>query len=375
MKVFHCDHCNQLVFFESVQCLTCGATLGYAPDQLKIVSLESDGADTWRTAVIAGQTRNYRLCANYSRENVCNWLVADTDLGEFCVSCRLTRIVPDVTVAGNRLAWSRLENAKRRLIHQLRQWNLPLDNQTDSPASGLAFEFLADEPDGSRVITGHASGTITISVAEADDAEREQRRIQLHEPYRTLLGHFRHEVGHYYWERLIRDSSRLNSFRSLFGDETADYASALARHYETGAPADWQQRFVSAYASSHPWEDWAETWAHYLHLADTLETARDCGLMLSPRRSHEPALAPSASVETIASPFSRLMDDWFALTYILNNLNRGMGLPDGYPFILSAPAISKLLLVHDLIAEYPASAEGIQSPAPVDSPGRVRIPT
>ena len=140
------------------------------------------------------------------------------------------------------------------------------------------------------MLTGHADGVITVNIAEADDAERERRRTAMHEPYRTLLGHMRHESGHYYWDRLIAGTPELDEFRSLFGDERADYAASLSTYYERGAPADWQERFVSAYASAHPWEDWAETWAHYLHMVDTLETAAACGLSLTPRRRDEPAL-------------------------------------------------------------------------------------
>src|SRR5262249_7112200 len=156
---------------------------------------------------------------------------------------------------------------------------LPVVAKDEHSPEGLAFEFLSDVKgegsDGSSILTGHANGVITINVAEADDAERERQRLAMHEPYRTLLGHFRHEVGHYYWDRLIRDSSHMARFRELCGDERDDYGAALRKHYETGPPADWQTKFVSSYASSHPWEDWAETWAHYLHLADTLETATE----------------------------------------------------------------------------------------------------
>ena len=202
------------------------------------------------------------------------------------------------------------------------------------------------------MLTGHNDGVITINIAEADDAEREKRRLQLHEPYRTLLGHFRHEVGHYYWDRMIKDSDLLDSFRTLFGDERADYGQALQNHYAQGAPADWQQKFVSSYASSHPWEDWAETWAHYLHMVDTLETAAACGLSLRPGRRDEPTLKKSPIPwPDRGDSFDKMIDHWFALTYVLNNLNRGLGLSDGYPFVLSTPAIDKLHFVHDAIAK------------------------
>ena len=217
---------------------------------------------------------------------------------------------------------------------------------------GLAFEFLADAADGPpAVLTGHNGGVITINLAEADDAERERRRHALGEPYRTLLGHMRHESGHYYWDRLIDGTDRHDEFRARFGDEREDYQAALQRHYANGAPADWQTRFVTAYASAHPWEDWAETWAHYLHMTDTLETAAACGVSIRPRRSDEPTLAKVPSTAgTLASPFDRLIASWYPMTYLLNSLNRGLGLADAYPFVLSPPAVEKLRFVHDTIA-------------------------
>jgi len=350
MKVFHCDNCDQLVFFESIQCLKCGSTLGYAFDQGRMVALKPTPVDASAEAASDTTSPQYRLCRNYSVEQVCNWLLADTEAGDLCASCRLTLAAPDSNASEDRAAWGRMEAAKRRLVHQLAQLKLPLASQLEAPETGLAFEFLADPPEGPRVITGHADGKITINLAEANDAEREHRRVSLHEPYRTLLGHLRHEVGHYYWDRLIRDSARLQDFRDLFGDERMDYAESMQRHYDSGPPPDWQLSFVTAYASMHPWEDWAETWAHYLHLTDTLETARACGLALRPHRPDEPALKPTKVIEPSASLFDHMIEDWLSLTYILNNLNRGMGLPDGYPFVLSPPAIKKLRFIHETIA-------------------------
>jgi hypothetical protein len=217
----------------------------------------------------------------------------------------------------------------------------------------LVFEFRADlDPPGSGpVMTGHVHGLITIDLAEADDAERERRRRHMHEPYRTALGHFRHEVGHYYWERLVQGSDLIGAFRGRFGDERQDYDQALERYYQQGPPADWQDMFVSAYARAHPWEDWAETWAHYLHITDTLETAEGCGLALSPQSSNGPApKLEFAATGCRPELFDRMIEQWFPLAYVLNNLNRGMGLPDGYPFVLSKPAIEKLRLVHEVVA-------------------------
>ena len=215
---------------------------------------------------------------------------------------------------------------------------------------GLTFEFLADVDPQTPVMTGHADGLITVNIAEADDAERERRRTTMHEPYRTLLGHMRHESGHYYWDLLIASTSAIDEFRSIFGDERTDYAAALSTYYDHGAPAGWQERFVSAYASSHPWEDWAETWAQYLHMVDTLETAAASGLSLTPRRRDEPtARTIPHPISPRPADFTALIDSWFPLTYVLNNLNRGLGHPDAYPFVLSPSAIAKLKFVDDLV--------------------------
>jgi hypothetical protein len=349
MKIFHCGHCDQLVFFENTSCINCGKTLAYLPDRTEMGTFDPDG-DGWKLLNKGQESGSYRLCQNYSQEKVCNWAVPHDDPNPFCQSCRLTRVIPDLGRDGARAAWARLEMAKRRMIYSLIRMNLPLATKLEDPERGLAYEFLADADSGTPVLTGHDEGVIIINIAEADDAERERRRLQMHEPYRTILGHFRHEVGHYYWDRLIRDGAELEGFRHLFGDEREDYNQALQRHYKDGAPADWPSRFVSAYASTHPWEDWAESWAHYMHIVDTLETAVDCGLTLRPKRSDEPAMKPNIDViGDRPATFDQIRDRWFPLTYVLNSLNRGMGLPDAYPFVLSTPALDKLRYVHEVV--------------------------
>jgi hypothetical protein len=375
MKIFHCDHCDQLVFFENTRCVKCGHVLAFLPDLADMRSLDPAPAidqdrgddqggedDRWISPLHGAKGPAYRLCQNYREAQVCNWAVLADDPHPLCPSCRLTRVIPDLSVPGHQEAWYRLEVAKRRVVYSLLNLGLPVVNRLDDPERGLAFEFRADPAPGEApVMTGHANGVITINVAEADDAERERRRRSLGEPYRTLLGHVRHEIGHYYWDRLIANSARsgnanLEAFRAQFGDEREDYATALRHHYEGGPPADWQDRFVTAYASAHAWEDWAETWAHYLHMTDTLETAAACGVSIRPRRKGEPALTQApASAGTASGSFDRLIQSWFPLTYVLNNLNRGLGLPDGYPFVLSTPAIEKLRFVHDTIAAADAS--------------------
>lgn len=352
MNVFHCGQCDHLIFFESTDCVQCGRCLAYLPDVGTVAALERDDSGIWRPIGTSGSDSGYRLCRHYAETGVCNWAVANSDPHDLCLSCRLTRVIPDISQPEQRTKWHKLELAKRRLVYTLAGLGLPVIPKADDPAQGLAFDFLAEMPTSADpVLTGHADGVITVNIAEADEAERERRRTTLHEPYRTLLGHLRHESGHYYWDRLIGQSERLALFREFFGDERQDYAESLRRHYERTPSTTWSQTFVSHYAGAHPWEDWAETWAHYLHMADTLQTAAACGLSIRPSRSDEPQLRKAPlQAGSVGAPFDRLIESWFPVTYILNNLNRGLGLPDGYPFVLTDVTISKLRFVHDTIA-------------------------
>jgi hypothetical protein len=352
VKVFHCNNCQQIIFFENNQCVNCGSKLAFVPDLGAMVALEPAGDGLWRlpkkgSGRAAGKPR-LRLCDNDTQHDICNWALSAEDPNHLCRSCRLTQLIPDLSVPGNVMAWARLEAAKRRMLYTLMQLQLPIQGREHNPEHGLTYELRADTPDA-PALTGHAHGVITLNIAEADDAERERRRLALREPYRTLLGHFRHEVGHYYWERLIAEQPRIAQFRELFGDEREDYDAALKRHYDQGAPADWRQRFISSYATAHPWEDWAESWAHYLHMTDMLETAAASGLALQPSRRDEPSLKRAYGAAN--EPFDRLIESWVALTYIANNLNRSMGLTDAYPFVLSPSATAKLRFVHGVIAE------------------------
>ena len=352
MKIFHCDHCGHLLFFENTECLSCGHRVAYLPDVRLVGSLDADGADTWRSPLPRAAKDGYRLCHNDKIERVCNWAVPASDDNPLCLSCRTTRVIPNLAEPGNRSAWYRLEVAKRRLLFSLMELGLPIQDRSDDSKGGLAFEFLADAiPGAAPVLTGHENGVITVNIAEADDAERERRRAAMHEGYRTLLGHMRHESGHFYWDRLIGGTLELDEFRSVFGDERADYAAALSEHYARGGPADWQERFVSAYAASHPWEDWAETWAHYMHIVDTLETAYSFGLSVDPQVAH----SLKALKEDIKSDpydihdFETIIRFWLPLTFAMNSLNRSMGLSDLYPFVISGPVKEKMKFIHQLI--------------------------
>lgn len=356
MKIFHCDHCDQLVYFENTSCVNCGSLLAFLPDRREVCSLENVGNGIWRHP---GELNSqYRLCENYVQHNVCNWAVGVNDPDPFCHSCRLNQIIPDLSFIGNITAWAKLELGKRRMVYSLDALKLPVVSKKYDPQHGLAFQFLADDI-GSSVMTGHDEGLIVLNIAEADDAEREKRRHSLHEPYRTILGHFRHEVGHYYWDLLIKNTDRLEPFRALFGDESFSYDEALRIYYAQGAPSNWQESYISAYSTMHPWEDWAETWAHYLHMADTLETAGACGLSLLPKRAGEPRLRHASG--NLGS-FDRMIDGWFPLTYVMNNLNRGLGLPDGYPFVISPPVVEKLRFIHETIVNFRPESNPVLQP-------------
>ncbi|PZW69762.1 hypothetical protein F471_01090 [Pseudomonas sp. URMO17WK12:I1] len=342
--------CGQPIFFRNSQCLACQSPLGYEPERGQVVTLHAgEGPHSWR---IDGDVRRYRRCANLHSAAGCNWLLPHTSAGELCIACQLNRTIPDLSIAGNEQRWARLEIAKRRLVAQLLNLGLPLISKREDAERGLAFDFLGPDLSGQPPVTGHARGLITLNIAEADDDVREQTRIQLHEPYRTLLGHFRHEVGHYYWDRLIAGTPRLNGYRRLFGDERADYGAALQRHYEQGPPADWQASFVSAYATMHPWEDWAETWAHYLHMMDTLDTALSFGMRagdveLEFRPFTRAALSDPHDPQ--ADEFLRFINAWIELAAMLNELARSMGHKDLYPFVLCPAVVGKLQFIHQVV--------------------------
>jgi hypothetical protein len=256
--------------------------------------------------------------------------------GELCANCELTRTRPsdDHPEALEQLRVA--EAAKRRLLFELGELGLPVQSWRDRDG-GLAFELLSSHAE--RVTTGHADGVITLDLAESDDVHRMRMRDELGEPYRTVLGHLRHEVGHYYWPLLVTEGDARDRFRALFGDEREDYGAALERHYADGPPADWSQQFVSAYAATHPWEDWAETFAQYLHIWDALQTAAEYGVRVG-----------DAEPDPAAGDFRALLARWLPLTYALNAINRSMGRDDLYPFVLAEPVIDKLAFVHELVA-------------------------
>jgi hypothetical protein len=356
MQLFECQNCGQLLYFDNTRCERCGHALGYLPEACVLSAMVGEASGCWRP--LASPERLSRLCRNAAHQ-ACNWLVPADSPEIYCRACRLNRTIPDLDIPEHLRRWQRLERAKRRLVYGLLRLDLPLIGKEEDAKTGLAFDFLAspgsgtpgsDTVDPTDVITGHSRGLITIDIAEADDVERERQRRNLAEPFRTLLGHFRHEAGHYYWERLVRAGVWLEAFRAVFGDERQDYRACLQQHYAVGPAPDWQASFVSGYASAHPWEDFAETWAHYLHIVDTLETAYAFGIRIGPRAGRDPALSVAIDFDPYRqTDFDVLLRAWLPLTYAVNSLNDSVGQPDLYPFVLGPTALGKLRFIHGLV--------------------------
>ena len=347
MKRFTCRNCGNEIYFDSTQCVKCGNALGF--NASRGIMLSTPVGQQWTVDGVA-----YNACAN-AQHSACNWLVRADSGDTLCRACSHNRTIPDLSDPGTADLWRSLERAKRHLFYSIIRWNLPQPTMAEDPDHGLAFDFLADQQnaDGSvtPVLTGHDDGLITINIAEGDDAEREKRRTEMGEPYRTLVGHFRHEVGHYYWDRLVRDAGKEEEYRAIFGDERADYGQALQNHYGNGPPADWENSFISSYATAHPWEDWAETFAHYIHIVDALETAAAFGIRTSGLAGEKD------DTEVDFDPYTQgtighLLKAWVPVTVAMNAINRSMGQPDLYPFVLSKPVEQKLGFVHRLIRSY-----------------------
>ncbi len=347
MKSFHC-RCGQAVFFDSTGCIRCGAVLGFDSDSLDIVSLQPDKAGAFTDD--AGRRR--LSCANGSQFDVCNWLVPESSNAELCWACQFNRTIPDQNRPQNAIRWRRFEIAKKRLLFSLRQLRLPISNGFVDPENGLLFDFIEDRRSNpeqypeSFVQTGFHGGVITINTLEADDAARESIRTEMNEPYRTLLGHLRHESGHYFSPALDEDEGIRLRFQQLFGDSNADYQQALSNYYASGPEFGWQDRYISAYASAHPGEDWAETWAHYLYIYDALETAATHSFIDRPPEDMD---------------LDEKLGIWRELSVALNELNRSSGLADAYPFVVNAVVAEKLRYVDDVVAAITAG-----SPAPAD---------
>jgi len=347
MRVFTCDSCGQLVFFDNSQCLRCHSPLGYVHQRRDVVALTEVAPD--HLVDLSSPVRAWQRCATHVVTG-CNWLVP-AGSNALCESCVLTRTRPADGDAEGVAELLHGEMAKRRLIFQLAELGLPIVPRDEQARKGLAFDLLSSAE--TKVITGHDNGIITLDLAEADPEHREHLRQQLSEPYRTLLGHFRHEIGHYYWPILVNDPDVLEACRVLFGDDREDYALAMKRHYDAPPDLDrsWSGTHISHYATMHPFEDWAETFAHYLHILDTLQTADSFGLgatiTAGQRRAHRTGAHPTRPDSTTS--FGDVIDNWLELSYALNQINRSMGHDDLYPFVLAPKVIRKLAFVDHMV--------------------------
>ncbi len=406
-RAYRCQ-CGCPVFFRNSACLACGTPLGYEPQQARLLPLMPNNApdaapDTWviwqdgggteaagantpandNNGVLPPLPNIYTRCTNLQTPAACNWLVpADGSQNGMllCRACRLNRVIPDLNDpahADNGMLWGRMELAKRRLVSALLALGLPVASRmTEDTQRGMMFDFLRSPDNGPHVMTGHDTGLITLSLDEADDAVREAVRKAMREPYRTLLGHFRHEVGHYYWDRLVQNTPWMDGFRTLFGDENLDYAAALRKNYEQGPPAQWWLHYVSAYASMHPWEDWAECWAHYLHMRDTIDTALSFGLSANSAQLEVTPFTLDALYQPEhpeAQHFLDFLNDWTRLTTMLNEMSRSMGQPDFYHFILPHEVVAKLHFIHLLVtsASWLPSDAGVLQDAQQQMDGQI----
>lgn len=351
MQRFTCD-CGNVLFFGNSQCLKCGGETGYDPQSGAMVRLQPGGG--------------MKLCDNGVKHGVCNWLLPADSGAVLCVACRMNRTIPDLGTERNRMLWGRMEMAKRRLIYTLLRFGITLPSKAENPKTGLAFDIVSTQSNP-EVTMGHLNGVITVNLEEADDTYRQFNRQQLGENSRTLLGHFRHESAHYFWQRCLSelawdDPQRL-AFRERFGNEWLDYASALATHYQLGAPAGWERDFITGYAASHPWEDWAETWAHYLQIVDGLETCESLGIqvqfialplvMLPGEAGTLPAILPQSAAADGA--FLAWLQRWMCLSTVLNEIACSLGEAALYPFVISVGVAQKLRLIHHLISVWGAS--------------------
>ncbi|MCL3818844.1 zinc-binding metallopeptidase family protein [Aeromicrobium wangtongii] len=324
MKAFSCRVCGNSLYFENSICITCHTRLGFSRAEHAIVPVDDQG----QYADADGRT--WYVCRNLKLSG-CTWLTDQP--GDSCFACGLTRTRPNDEDVEALKEYKVAEGAKRRLVVELDTLGFPIVPRTEDPVNGLAFDLLSSAKE--KVTIGHASGIITLDLAESDDAHREKVRVQLDEPYRTMLGHFRHEIGHYIeWQHVRGDL--IEQARELFGNEEESYADAIERHYSEGPPAGWEGNYISMYATMHPFEDFAETFAHYMHICDTIETASAHGL------------TTVASPQSFTSFRDLVVGVWIPLSVALNQINRSMGKGPLYPFVIPAPVLDKLQFVADL---------------------------
>ncbi|MBB1415936.1 putative zinc-binding metallopeptidase [Pseudoalteromonas sp. SG44-1] len=374
MKTFKCN-CkdNQILFFESSHCLACGKTVGI-DDNFNLVEPYEFNDTTGLYYKASAPDVPYQKCDNNAHYKACNGMV---DIDSFvpapdteevlCFACRFNETIPDLSINQHIPLWTKMETAKRRALYTLKALSLPLNNLSQDAECGLSFDFITDRSVNDHfvtklagqenVFTGHNCGHITINLAEADDVARSQTKHAMGERYRTLLGHFRHELGHYYFDQLIANSPQKHALcKQYFGDDSLDYQQAIDAHYKNGAPANWHENYISEYATMHPFEDWAETWAHYMHIIDTLETAKNFSITGSTlgnefevEDTDELRLPQNSYYFNSQTSISVMLDSWMEFSIILNSLNRSMGLADAYPFVLTQAVRTKLSFVHHAI--------------------------
>ncbi len=350
MILFECPNCLNPVYFENTNCENCKMTLGYLPKENRMLALNPMEGPQWKS--INPEDGIQEFCANHIYQS-CNWLLHDPHPEQLCIACKLNGTIPNLDNPKNLSAWRKIEVAKHRLVYSLLRLNLPVLSKEEDQQFGLEFDFLADtyQKSSEPVITGHSHGRITLNIKEADPVYRERSRKKLGERYRTLIGHFRHEIGHYYWDVLIR--SQPEAFRALFGDERLDYGEALESYYADGPPDHWGDTHISPYATMHPWEDWAECWAHYLHLVDSLETGYAFGISLHPRVQQHTHLSLETCMNPYNTPdFESIISQSMSLIFAVNSINRSMGQPDLYPFVVSARVVEKLKFIHYTIQNH-----------------------
>ncbi|CAN8140048.1 Zinc-ribbon domain-containing protein [uncultured Thiomicrorhabdus sp.] len=352
MKRFYCS-CSKEVGFHDHVCKNCGRDLVYDPVLGTILSGELINTDCFIVHTPDGQkNRQLIACDNRHTTVACNWALVPEDQENDCecISCRSTRSIPDQEGTDkNPTRWYKLERSKRQLMQTLIDLKA-IDATQPELYEDLEFDFLEDKrsnPDLEleHVLSGHYDGLITINAAEADEGFLHTMKEQMQERYRTLLGHFRHEIGHYFWLKFFHNEEMRKKFRKVFGDERDDYSKALKRYYKSGNQSHWRSRFITPYASSHPHEDWAETWAHYMHIVDTLQTAHSYGL---------------SDYEPHKNSFDQWFVEWGRVTQVMNALNRSMGVAEPYPFKVSDIVEGKLRFIDEMICLY---ALNIKSPS------------
>ena len=362
MHPFSCGQCGTTVYFENSQCGVCGATLGFVPEQRRMAAFAQAEADNtlWQ-AQGAQQGQAWLPCANRLQHAVCNWMVAPDDHCSLCRSCRLTSHIPALAEPGNLERWRLFEQAKRRLVFSLIMLGLaPRPKTAPDDMQGLAFALQASLPGQPPVLTGHDDGVITINAAECDDVQREAARVAFGEPARSLLGHLRHETAHWLQQAYIDNTPAIDTCRAVFGDERVDYSAALAQHYQNGPPVGWALQHVSAYASAHPWEDWAETCAHYLLIVDAVQTAAAWGLQLNGPAAAAPQLVDAADVAPVDD---LVLQQWLPVALFLNSMNRSLGQRDAYPYQMPDAVLHKLGTVQALLKAAAAGVPAQTTPA------------